>query len=118
MKILAAILFASLFLHTPNTSIDETKPFADGFKLGNEVLLEEKSDILTGKNVAIITNTSGVVSDGRLFVDLLSANEGINLVQIFSPEHGFEIDDKDVTHFNKRTGLKVVSLYGNKKSCY
>ena len=115
MKILAAILFASLFLHTPNTSIDETKPFADGFKLGNEVLLEEKSDILTGKNVAIITNTSGVVSDGRLFVDLLSANEGINLVKIFSPEHGFEIDDKDVTHVNKRTGLKVVSLYGNKK---
>ena len=87
----------------------------DGFMLGNEVLLSEKVDLIKGKNIGIITNTSGVVSDGRLFVDLLLADESLNPVKIYSPEHGFEIDDRDVSHVNKRTGLDVVSLYGNKK---
>lgn len=115
--IVGCVFSAAFFILSgeKNAEANVTVLSQDKFLLGNEVLLGEKIDLIKEKNIGIITNTSGVVSDGRLFVDLLLANESLNPVKIFSPEHGFEIDDKDVTHVNKRTGLQVVSLYGNKK---
>ena len=116
--IIAGFLISSVFfvLSGEKHAVANATVFPQNeFQLGNEVLLGEKIDLIKDKNIGIITNTSGVVSDGRLFVDLLLQSESLNPVKIFSPEHGFEIDDKDVTHVNKRTGLQVISLYGNKK---
>jgi uncharacterized protein YbbC (DUF1343 family) len=115
--VVGLIALAAFLVPTGERDVEANVTFSpqDKFELGNEVLLGEKIDLIKDKNIGIITNTSGVVSDGRLFVDLLLQSESLNPVKIFSPEHGFEIDDKDVTHVNKRTGLEVVSLYGNKK---
>lgn len=84
----------------------------DEFCLGNEILLNEKMDLFKNKNVAIITNKTGVLSNGKLFFEAL-INKGVNVVKIFTPEHGFESDD---SYRNTGINIPVVSLYGKNKS--
>ncbi len=73
--------------------------------------------LVSGKRIAIATNHSGLVGKTHLVDTLLAL--GINVVKIFSPEHGFRGDgDAGETiknHFDTQTGLEVVSLYGSKK---
>jgi uncharacterized protein YbbC (DUF1343 family) len=82
------------------------------FKLGNEVLLEERLDFLKSKNTAIITNQTGILSDGRHMVDVLLEKD-VRVVKIFTPEHGIRGDEK-YTGKDKRTGIHIISLYGDK----
>jgi uncharacterized protein YbbC (DUF1343 family) len=69
------------------------------------------------QRVAVLANHTAALGHAHL-VDLLKSLN-INLVKIFSPEHGFRgnapdgeliADSKDA-----RTGLPVISLYGNNK---
>jgi len=82
------------------------------FKLGNEVLIEEKLDLLRNKNTAIITNQTGILSDGRHVVDVL-LDKDVRIVKIFTPEHGIRGDEK-YTGKDEKTGLPVISLYGER----
>lgn len=84
----------------------------DEFNLGNEILLNENLDLFKNKNVAIITNKTGVLSNGKLFFEAM-INKGVNVVKIFTPEHGFESDD---SYKNTGINIPVVSLYGKNKS--
>lgn len=91
--------------------------------------------LLKGKKVGVVTNqTGGIHKKGRMIVldggeadeadvnisivDFL-LNKKINLIKIFAPEHGFRgtadagehiTDGKDT-----KTGLPIISLYGNNK---
>ncbi|MCX6162960.1 MAG: DUF1343 domain-containing protein, partial [Ignavibacteriae bacterium] len=85
---------------------------SEGFKLGNEVLLTEKLDMIKGKNVALLTNSTGITSGGKHLLDML-AEKGVNVLKIFTPEHGFDSDD---TYNDKNIKIPVISLYGNNKS--
>jgi uncharacterized protein YbbC (DUF1343 family)/CubicO group peptidase (beta-lactamase class C family) len=81
---------------------------------GLDVLADEKFQALKGKRVGLITNSTGVDHTGRRNIDVMRAG-GVNLVALFSPEHGFAgAEDRenlgDVT--DPATGLKVFSLYG------
>jgi uncharacterized protein YbbC (DUF1343 family) len=66
--------------------------------------------------VALVTNQTGVDSQGKRTIDVLAKAPGIQVVAIFSPEHGVagsadttEIgDSKDAS-----TGIPVYSVYGN-----
>lgn len=68
-----------------------------------------------GAKVGLITNATGVASSGARTIDVLAADEEIELVRIFSPEHGLfsklEGDVGDAT--DEATGLPVFSLYGD-----
>lgn len=73
--------------------------------------------LLKGKNVAVVTNQTGLVKSRHLVDTLIAA--GINVVKIFTPEHGFR-GDQDAGAWvenmrDKRTGLPVISLYGKHK---
>jgi len=66
-----------------------------------------------GARVGLITNQTGVDSAGRRTIDVLAHRKDVNLVAIFSPEHGLAgredttvADSKDAA-----TGLPVYSLY-------
>ncbi len=83
------------------------------FLLGNENLLLNDQEKLTGKRAALITNKSGVMSDGKFFLDELIKSS--NVVKIFTPEHGLRGDDRDENFTDENTGLSVISLYGNSK---
>lgn len=73
--------------------------------------------LLKGKAVAVFANHTSMVGNTHL-VDTL-VKSGINVVKIFGPEHGFrgtadageEVNDAK----DKKTGIPVVSLYGDHK---
>ena len=72
--------------------------------------------LLEGKRVAVMTNQTGMVGDEHL-VDLLKRND-INLVGIFSPEHGFrgtaDAGEHVASSVDKKTGIPIWSLYDGK----
>lgn len=74
--------------------------------------------LLKGKKVGIVTNQSGILNDGTFIVDFL-LTKGVALQKIFAPEHGFRgtADAGEVIKDGKdiKTGLPIVSLYGNNK---
>jgi uncharacterized protein YbbC (DUF1343 family) len=81
---------------------------------GLDVLVARKFQPLQGKRVGLITNQTGVDRLGRRNVDLMRA-AGVEVVALFSPEHGIEgREDRpnlpDAT--DARSGIKVFSLYG------
>ena len=71
--------------------------------------------ILKGKSIAIVANQTSMVGNLHLVDTLLS--RGINIKKVFSPEHGFrgsaDAGEKIKTYQDKKTGLPIVSLYGN-----
>ena len=71
---------------------------------------------LKGQRVAVFSNHTGMVGDRHL-VDMLVA-DGVNVVTIFSPEHGFRGDADAGEHVagsvDSKTGIKISSLYDGK----
>jgi uncharacterized protein YbbC (DUF1343 family)/CubicO group peptidase (beta-lactamase class C family) len=83
-------------------------------KTGIDVLEDEDFEGLKGLRVGLITNHSGVDSQGRRDIDLLDHAPGVKLVAIFSPEHGLytNVDQRVGSSREVVTGLPVYSLYG------
>jgi len=102
-------IHSSNFLSSKNNFVSHPLEF----KLGNEVLLSEKLELLNGKRAAIITNQTGITSNGNHIIDELK--DKANIVKIFTPEHGFRGDDNESNYIDSQTGITVVSLHGNKK---
>jgi uncharacterized protein YbbC (DUF1343 family) len=78
-------------------------------------LREDNYRLLEGQRVGLITNPTGVSSDGVSTVELLHRARNVNLVALFSPEHGWEakLDTARIGHTtDPKTGLPVYSLYG------
>lgn len=73
--------------------------------------------LLSRKRVAIVTNRTGRIGNVSLVDSLIGAN--VQVVKVFAPEHGFRGDADAGEHVangkDERTGLPVVSLYGNNK---
>jgi len=81
---------------------------------GLDVLESQKFAPLRGKHVGLITNHTGLDSQGRSTVDVLSHAAGVQLIALFSPEHGLagRNDEKITSAKDPATGLPVHSLYG------
>jgi uncharacterized protein YbbC (DUF1343 family) len=84
---------------------------------GIDVLVADGFRSLRGKEVGLVTNHTGRTRDGRSTIDVLAHAPGVQLVKLFSPEHGIRgeadaavADGKDAT-----TGLPIVSLYGQNR---
>lgn len=77
----------------------------------------ERTDLyypaLEGQRVAVFSNHTGRVG-GRHLVDML-VDDGVNVVTIFSPEHGFRGDADAGEHVSgsvdAKTGIRIRSLY-------
>src|SRR5688572_13898342 len=88
-------------------------------RLGVEVLLEERIELVAGKRVGLVTNPAGV--DGALAptVDRLAGDERFELVQLYGPEHGIRGEvpagDSVGDALDPRTGIPVESLYGSRR---
>jgi uncharacterized protein YbbC (DUF1343 family) len=82
-------------------------------------LLSGPLEWLKGKRVALLTNQTGVDRKGVRNVDLLRAHPAINLVALFSPEHGVrgaaQAGEKVASEIDPKSGLPVHSLYGETK---
>ncbi|MNS53568.1 hypothetical protein D3C72_863260 [compost metagenome] len=73
--------------------------------------------LLKGKRVAVLVNQTSAVG-AELLPDAL-LRQGVKVVTIFSPEHGFRGNADAGAHVksgtDSRTGLPVISLYGDNK---
>lgn len=102
---LAIVLCCSYFLHAQQKSVivgaEQTK---------------EYFPILKNKRIAIFSNHTGMVGDKHL-LDVLLENK-LNVVAIFSPEHGFRGDADAGEHVSSsvdaKTGVPILSLYDGK----
>jgi uncharacterized protein YbbC (DUF1343 family)/CubicO group peptidase (beta-lactamase class C family) len=82
---------------------------------GADVLERDACKQLKGRKIGLITNHTGVTAFGKRTIDLLAEADGVELVTIFSPEHGIagKLDhDGIVDARDEATGLPVLSLYG------
>ncbi|HEB51837.1 MAG TPA: DUF1343 domain-containing protein [bacterium] len=91
-----------------------TPPATGQVRTGADVLAATDCEALAGCRVGLITNHTGRTSDGRRTVDVLATAEGMELVALFSPEHGWHgvLDEKVGDSIDRATGLVVHSLYG------
>jgi uncharacterized protein YbbC (DUF1343 family) len=90
-------------------------------KTGIDVLEETKFAVLhpsrggAPRSIGLLTNQTGVDSEGRRTIDMLANVPGISLDAIFSPEHGVTgtLDTTDVKNAkDAATGVAVYSVYG------
>ncbi|BAV94246.1 hypothetical protein JBKA6_0233 [Ichthyobacterium seriolicida] len=74
-------------------------------------------NLLSDKNVAVVTNHTGMIENTHIVDSLLSL--GINITKIFSPEHGFRGDHSAGEEVKNKTESKsellIISLYGKSK---
>lgn len=85
-------------------------------KPGIEVLRDSGFKALQGKRVGLITNPSGVDNKLKSTIDILHEAPGVDLVALYSPEHGVRGDvhagDHVSDYVDPATGVKVYSIYG------
>jgi uncharacterized protein YbbC (DUF1343 family) len=84
--------------------------------LGDDVFVRDVATQLRGRALGIVTNPTGVLSNGTSLVDALAGTGGVTVKALFGPEHGIrgsagagEVVGASV---DARTGLPVYSLYG------
>lgn len=122
--VLVSVIIAICFVCCNNT-----KPKSEVFyekDVESDILPEIKPGIfdintyiklIDGKNIAIVANQTSIIDNIHLVDTLLSLNQ--NVVKVFSPEHGFRgtADAGQIIDNGKdeKTGLPIVSLYGNNK---
>jgi len=90
----------------------------DRLQFGNEILIKDHLDLLSGKKIGMIVNQTSVLPNNIHIVDTL-LSLGLNIVALFSPEHGIRGNvsaGSEVKSFvDDQTGLPVYSLYGKTK---
>jgi uncharacterized protein YbbC (DUF1343 family)/CubicO group peptidase (beta-lactamase class C family) len=82
---------------------------------GIDVLARDGFALLKGKRVGLVTNHTGRSASGATTIDILHKAPGVQLVALFSPEHGIRgiLDDKVPSAKDEQTGLTIHSLYGD-----
>ena len=80
---------------------------------GIDVLQAEDFSRLQGKRVALLTNQTGISRNGSRTIDLLHKATKVELVSLFSPEHGIrgKVEGPVPSSRDEDTGLPIHSLY-------
>lgn len=85
-------------------------------KLGLEVFLESRLDLVRGKKVGLVTNPTGVDSRLQSDIDLLRQSGEVELVALYGPEHGVrgnaQAGEYIPFYFDDKYRIPVFSLYG------
>ncbi len=102
----------------PDAGPAPAAPKAPGYRpvdCGVDVLARRSFRDLAGKRVGLVTNQTGRTKAGGSTIDALFAAPGVELVALFSPEHGIRgaVDTPVVADArDEKTGLPIHSLYG------
>lgn len=142
MKKLVKYTSIALLLSTPIFSISQTKNYETEFAnpkknvkfvYGLEIGLgaentEAYLHLLKDKKIGVISNQTGILRASKKNIDYSEntihlvdflLGQKINVVKIYSPEHGFRGDAdagaKVKSGVDTKTGLPIVSLYGNNR---
>jgi uncharacterized protein YbbC (DUF1343 family)/CubicO group peptidase (beta-lactamase class C family) len=82
---------------------------------GIDVLRSQGFASLKGKRIGLLTNHTGRARDGSATIDVLREAKDVQLVALFSPEHGIRgvLDANVPSTTDEKTGLPIYSLYGD-----
>ncbi|MEU6313523.1 DUF1343 domain-containing protein [Streptomyces sp. NPDC047014] len=85
-------------------------------RTGFERLAADGYRALAGQRIGVVTNPTGITADARHLVDVLHADERVDLVAVFGPEHGFrgtaQAGGSEAAARDPATGLPVYDTYG------
>ncbi|MEU8753062.1 exo-beta-N-acetylmuramidase NamZ family protein [Streptomyces chartreusis] len=84
-------------------------------RTGFERLAADGYSVLDGQKVGVVTNPTGVTRDVRHIVDVMHADDRVNLTAVFGPEHGFrgtaQAGGSEGRYDDPATGLPVYDTY-------
>ncbi|MFE2526335.1 exo-beta-N-acetylmuramidase NamZ domain-containing protein [Streptomyces sp. NPDC059382] len=84
-------------------------------RTGCEQLAADGYEALAGQRVGVVTNPTGITADARHLVDVMHADERVDLVAVFGPEHGFrgtaQAGGSEGAGRDPATGLPVYDTY-------
>ncbi|MFH8491678.1 exo-beta-N-acetylmuramidase NamZ family protein [Streptomyces longisporoflavus] len=84
-------------------------------RTGFERLAADGYALLDGERVGVVTNPTGITRDVRHIVDVMHADERVDLVAVFGPEHGFrgtaQAGGSEGRYDDPATGLPVYDTY-------
>ncbi|MEV4948469.1 DUF1343 domain-containing protein [Streptomyces sp. NPDC053755] len=84
-------------------------------RTGFERLAADGYGLLDGQRVGVVTNPTGITSDVRHIVDVMHADDRVDLRAVFGPEHGFrgtaQAGGSEGRHDDPATGLPVYDTY-------
>ncbi|WP_047151263.1 DUF1343 domain-containing protein [Aneurinibacillus tyrosinisolvens] len=108
------LMFFACSLSLPATAQTPT------IKLGDDLLLSNYSSFINGKRVGLITNQTGVNSQGQSTINVLASYRNASLTALYSPEHGLDGKAKAGAYVesyrHKTLGIPVYSLYGKTRT--
>ncbi|MFF7054358.1 exo-beta-N-acetylmuramidase NamZ domain-containing protein [Streptomyces griseorubiginosus] len=108
--LLAATTAAASLTSAPPASAARHKK-----RTGFENLAASGYEQLRGQRIGIVTNPTGVTRDVRHIVDVMHADERVNLGAVFGPEHGFrgtaQAGGSEGRYDDPATGLPVYDTY-------
>ena len=82
---------------------------------GFDTLARDGYRLVAGERVGLISNPTGVVTDLRHEVDVMAADDRVDLVAAFGPEHGFrgsaQAGGSEGDYIDPRTGVPVYDTY-------
>ncbi|MEO8650358.1 MAG: exo-beta-N-acetylmuramidase NamZ domain-containing protein [Acidobacteriota bacterium] len=82
---------------------------------GIDILERDGFKQLAGMRIGLVTNQTGRNLAGKPTIDILKDAKNVNLVALFSPEHGIrgDLDQGTISDSkDEKTGLPIFSLYG------
>ncbi|MFF7165905.1 exo-beta-N-acetylmuramidase NamZ domain-containing protein [Streptomyces sp. NPDC008086] len=110
--LLAATTAATTLSAAPPASPAERRGH---LRTGFENLAASAYAQLSGDRVGIVTNPTGVTRDVRHIVDVMHADDRVNLRAVFGPEHGFrgtaQAGGSEGRYDDPATGLPVYDTY-------
>ncbi|MFH9724933.1 exo-beta-N-acetylmuramidase NamZ domain-containing protein [Streptomyces sp. NPDC017254] len=84
-------------------------------RTGFDRLADDGYAPLAGERVGVVTNPTGITRDARHIVDVMHADERVDLVAVFGPEHGFrgtaQAGGSEGRYDDPATGLPVYDTY-------
>ncbi|MEV1050591.1 DUF1343 domain-containing protein [Streptomyces sp. NPDC049887] len=84
-------------------------------RTGFERLAADGYRALSGERVGVVTNPTGIARDTRHIVDVMHADDRVDLVAVFGPEHGFrgtaQAGGSEGRYDDPATGLPVYDTY-------
>ncbi|MEU1039779.1 DUF1343 domain-containing protein [Streptomyces sp. NPDC005907] len=84
-------------------------------RTGFERLAADGYALLDGRRVGVVTNPTGITRDVRHIVDVMHADDRVDLTAVFGPEHGFrgtaQAGGSEGRYDDPATGLPVYDTY-------
>ena len=111
-------LFTVIICISLNINAQELKLLDAKDAVTGAMRTEKYLPMLENKRVGVVTNQTSIMDNGTHLIDTL-LNRGVNVVKIFTPEHGFRGTADEgasiASGVDEKTGISIVSLYGNNK---